>query len=125
MMISRRPIFRTRRPKFLQPGSYLNPQFQNMFILGYFSTQKELVPTGWNAIDEDKEYPTLASRNPQLPQAYEDESETDLDITSRRAGSEGSNDDDSGHNYSFEPSRTRMAQESEEDEPTVPAPKVS
>jgi ubiquitin carboxyl-terminal hydrolase 4/11/15 len=89
-----------------------------MFELCYFSTN-EFVPAGWQAVDEDKNFPRLSSRNPQLHQA--DELDDDHDMTSRRAASESSNEDSSFHqpNYS---STTRMNDESSDEDELAPAP---
>lgn len=111
-----RSKFNKRPPSFMKPGSYLPADLQNMFQLHYFKTQKELVPLGWSEVNEDKTYPTLASRNPQ---AFDDESSTDLDASTARTGSESSNDDDQSHNNAFLGS-TRMTDESSEDELSRP-----
>jgi ubiquitin carboxyl-terminal hydrolase 4/11/15 len=113
------PNFNRRRPKFLQPGSHLNPSLQNMFDLGYFTGPPETVPTGWSEVDEDRVYPTLASRNPQLRRNEDTESSNEFDRTSIRAGSEISNDDDE-HPSNTMSSVTRMNEESsEEDEDPI------
>lgn len=118
------PIFNKRRPKFMAPESYLEPQFQNLFDLCYFSG-KELVPVGWNVVDDDKTYPRLSSRNPQLFQTADDQSEYDHDMTNGRAASETSNEDANSHNHNYS-STTRMNEESsDEDELALPAPRVS
>jgi ubiquitin carboxyl-terminal hydrolase 4/11/15 len=120
-----KPSFNRRRPKFLQPGSYLNPALQNMFDLGYFSGPKDSVPTGWSEVDEDRNYPSIASRNPRLQRTYEDESGNDFDMANGRTGSESSNDDDQYPSNTLS-SATRMNDESsEEDEPSLPKPNVS
>ena len=36
------PLFNKRRPKFLQLGSRLAPELQNIFTLGYFHGAKEI-----------------------------------------------------------------------------------
>ena len=92
-----------------------------MFELCYFSSN-ELVPAGWQAVDEDKNFPRISSRAPQ----QSEDSGYDHDMTNGRAASESSNEDDSfSHgNYS---SITRMNdddEESDEDE-LAPAPVVS
>ncbi|KAG9230957.1 hypothetical protein BJ875DRAFT_135688 [Amylocarpus encephaloides] len=63
--------FPSHRPKYLTPGSYLNPSLQNMFSLGHFSANREMIPSGWNVVDEDKTYPSLVSRVPRPPQSPE------------------------------------------------------
>jgi hypothetical protein len=107
--------FNKRRPKFMQPGSFLDPGFQNLFDLGYFQGVKELVPTGWGQVDDEKTYPTLASRNPQLQQTIEDESSTEYDMANGQTGSESSNEDDPFHRDAFS-STTRMNEESSDED---------
>ena len=97
----------------MDPDSFLDGDFQNIFELSYFSG-KELVPTGWNVVDDDKTYPRLSSRSLQIFQAPKD-SENDDDIANGRAGSESSNEDSSA-SYPNHSSTTRMADESDEDE---------
>lgn len=65
------------------------PALQNLFELCYFST-KEPVPTGWNIVDDDKAYPTLASRNPPEPEWNDEESSYGSEARNSRAGSEDS-----------------------------------
>jgi hypothetical protein len=114
-MLGSKLAFNKRRPKFTRPGTYLKGELQNLFDLGYFHGAKELVPSGWGEIDEDKSYPTLASRSPQLHHTMEDESSNEYDMASARAGSESSNDADLDHQHAFA-STTRMNEESDEDE---------
>ena len=86
-----------------------------MFDLGYFTGSKELVPSGWNIVDDDKTYPTLSSRNPQLQQSLDEESGNDYDMTNGRAGSESSTDEDNYSSNHFS-SNTRMTEEETSDE---------
>lgn len=52
-------------PKMLQPGEFITPEVRNMFDMKYFSSNNEMIPTGWSTLqDENKEYPTIASRCP-------------------------------------------------------------
>jgi ubiquitin carboxyl-terminal hydrolase 4/11/15 len=111
-------IFNKRRPKFMQPGAFIDGQFQNMFELCYFSTN-EFVPAGWQAVDEDKSFPRISSRNPQLHQV--DEPEDDHDMTNGRAASESSNEDDRFHPETFS-STTRMNEESSDEDELAAAP---
>lgn len=103
----------------MQPGSYLAPELQNLFTLGYFQGVRELVPTGWNQVDDEKTYPTLASRSPQIYQTG-DESGNDFEMSGGQTGSETSNDDDNS-NENIYGSTTRMNEESDEDELALPA----
>lgn len=84
-----------------------------MFTLSYFTGVKELVPNGWHTVDEDKTYPALSSRNPQLQQSIDDDSGNDFDMTNGRTASDSSiEDDDLGTEFP----NTRMVDESSDDE---------
>jgi hypothetical protein len=113
------PMFKTRHPKFLDAGSYLDPGLQTMFSLGYCKTLKEFIPTGWTELGEDKEYPTLASRSPQAHQPPTEDSGTDFEMTNGRTESESSNDDEQLGQNAFG-TTTRMNEESSEDELSRP-----
>ncbi|TAQ84249.1 hypothetical protein B7494_g7427 [Chlorociboria aeruginascens] len=107
--------FNTRRPGFLKQGSYLNPDLQGMFDLCYFQGSKEeLVPSGWNIVNDDKIFPTLSSRNPHLQHTMDDDS-VDHDMRNDHSGSETSNEDDGLNDLTYS-STTRMNEESSEDE---------
>lgn len=93
-----------------------------MFELRYFTGAKELVPCGWQSNDEDKQFPLLSSRNPQLQQAIPD-AVNDYDMTNGQ-GSEGSDEDDALSNNTI--SNTRMTEESSDEDELAPrAPFVS
>ncbi|KAG9244656.1 hypothetical protein BJ878DRAFT_542082 [Calycina marina] len=104
-------VTKNRRPKFLEPGTLLKPELQNMFQLKYFKGNNQLLPTGWTAVDEDKTYPTLASRVPQV----------EVDEPVRQSdGSEPESDEDEDDHVA---SATRMMEESsDEDELSGPTP---
>lgn len=107
--------FNKRRPKFLEPGTWLPGEFQNLFDLCYLSgSGKELIPTGWNVLDEDKAYPRLASRNPQVSQNA-DELDDDFEMTNGRAASHSSNEDSDSRIGTLS-GTTRMVDEEESDE---------
>lgn len=110
--------FNTRRPAFLPKDSYLPAELQNMFTLGYFVGSKEMVPTGWHTVDEDKIYPTLSSRNPQISQSLDSSSMSGYEVSNGRAGSESSEFD----NYHADgASNTRMTEESSDEDADIPA----
>ncbi len=93
-----------------------------MFEVGYVSSPKELIVTGWQTVDDDKEYPSIASRNPHLDQTLDDIDEP-LDgyaVTNGRSASESSEED--AYPPAGLPSTTRMVDESssEEDAPLGP-----
>lgn len=119
---SRRALkqFNTRRPKWVDSKSYLPPQLQNLFELSYFpeNTGDSPLPTGWNTVDDNKNFRTLSSRAPETP--------TEQDPTSpgstNAADSEHESVSEEQSPQSVE-EQTRMADESEEDEP-VRLPKV-
>jgi ubiquitin carboxyl-terminal hydrolase 4/11 len=114
--------FNNRRPNFLAPGSFLEPELQNLFNLGYFSTSNELIPTGWNPVDEDKTYPTLSSRIPEPREmrhgsldSYED----------GRTGSDSDEGDDFRRRSNGFSEQTRMNDESSEEDELAAAPTVA
>lgn len=72
---SRKRKFRTSRPRWLDPKEHLPASLQNMFELSYYMGSKELLPTGWNSVDEEKQYPRLSSREPRSHDAMEEDSE--------------------------------------------------
>jgi ubiquitin carboxyl-terminal hydrolase 4/11 len=111
----------------VDPNVYLDPGFQNLFELSYFTSAKELVPVGWGSVDEDKDYPKLSSRDPQVLQAMQEDNQPQDDYSMPNGGmqSEVSSDveeDDAPQLVA----PTRMNEESsDEDEPAVPAPSIS
>lgn len=85
---------------------------QNMFELCYFSGQRELIPTGWTAVDESKTYPSLASRNPQIPQSAEELENGDYDMANDKDTSETSDEDEKPSEVL---ANTRMTEESSDE----------
>jgi len=83
-----------------------------------------MMPNAWTAVDEDKQYPLISTRNPQVSQTVDETSATDYDMPTGRSTSDSSNDDEA-----IAPSwttSTRMIDESsEEDELAGPYNKVS
>lgn len=114
------PTFNTRRPRFIAPNSFLTGSLQNMFNVGYFSTAKEMIPTGWNVIDDDKAYPNINTRAPQQ-QINDDEASTDVQSANGQAQSESDEDESSSMNGVT--TETRMMEESS-DEDAAPPPVV-
>ncbi|KAF8861355.1 UCH-domain-containing protein [Acephala macrosclerotiorum] len=110
--------FKTRRPKFLAPGSFLTPSLQNMFEVGYFSGAKEMIPTGWNVVDDDKAYPNINTRAPQPQVSNDDETGSEHRSSSGRAQSDTSEDEAYSNGASVS---TRMVEESS-DEDAAPPP---
>ena len=93
-----------------------------MFDLGYFTGPAGSISTGWSEVDEERTYPTIASRNPRPQQNEDAESVNEFDRSSTLTGSETSNDDDELPANTIT-SVTRMNEESsEEDEDSPPRP---
>ncbi len=110
----------------MDPNVYLDPGFQNLFELSYFTSAKELVPVGWGSVDEDKDYPKLSSRDPQVLYSMQDEqTQDDYAMPNGRTQSEASSDaEEDDAPQLIEP--TRMNEESsDEDGPAAPAPNIS
>ncbi|KUJ19216.1 UCH-domain-containing protein [Mollisia scopiformis] len=110
--------FNTRRPKFVAPNSFLTPSLQNMFDVGFFSGAKEMIPTGWNVVDEDKTFPNINTRAPQQPISNDHETGSENLSTNSRTQSESSEEDAYSANGVI--STTRMAEEESSDEDAVP-----
>lgn len=51
-------------PAILEPDTEIPEHFRNLFELKYLPAGQEMVPTGWNSLDANKNYPTLKSRIP-------------------------------------------------------------
>jgi ubiquitin carboxyl-terminal hydrolase 4/11/15 len=108
------------RPKFISPKSYLKPSLQNMFEVGYFSGSKEMVPSGWNHIDEDKAYPSISSRNPQPEKSADEDSINGFGPKETREGSESS--DEAPYTGGTYDAITRGNEESSDEDEAVPPP---
>jgi ubiquitin carboxyl-terminal hydrolase 4/11/15 len=91
----------------LEPESFLEPELQNLFSLCYYQSPKNLIPLGWNEIDEDKTYPTLASRQPE---GSDDGSNHEF------AASESGNEEDSSQGNAAFSESTRMNEESDSED---------
>jgi ubiquitin carboxyl-terminal hydrolase 4/11/15 len=95
--------------------------------LSYFTSAKELVPVGWGSVDEDKDYPKLSSRDPQVLNSMQEDNhaQDDYAMPNGRTQSEATSDaeeDDAPQLVA----PTRMTEESsDEDEPAAPAPNIS
>lgn len=92
-----------------------------MFSLGHFSANKEMIPSGWACVDEDKNYPPLDDRVPKSKSSPQSNSE-EFELESSRAHSETSNEDDTFRSDA-QSNQTRMNEESsDEDELARPQP---
>lgn len=52
-------------PAILEPGAEIPEPYRNLFEMRYMPAGQEMVPTGWNSLDSNKNYPTLKSRLPK------------------------------------------------------------
>ena len=81
-------------PHMLRDGHFITPEVRNLFEMKYFSGS-EMIPTGWTALqDENKSYPTVASR---MPEQSRQRSRTPRGQLARRidnGGSSTSSDED-------------------------------
>nr|XP_036577490.1 ubiquitin carboxyl-terminal hydrolase [Colletotrichum truncatum]KAF6784488.1 ubiquitin carboxyl-terminal hydrolase [Colletotrichum truncatum] len=119
---SRRALkqFNTSRPKWVNAKAYLPPQLQNLFELSYFPENGDSpLPTGWNSVDDNKNFRTLASRAPET--VTEQDSNSPDSTNSADSEHESASEEQSPQSVE---EQTRMAEESEEDEP-VRLPKAA
>ncbi|KAM0559638.1 hypothetical protein ACHAPJ_004162 [Fusarium lateritium] len=116
--------FNSKRPKFVDPDGFLDPELQNLFELCYFSdgSQSTGVPTGWSSVDNNRHLNKLSDRIPE-PEVDDEDAASRDDDSSTPSG----NDDDSTNDESpkVESSQTRMAAESSEEEVQEPQRKFN
>ncbi|KAL9489372.1 hypothetical protein ACSS6W_001649 [Trichoderma asperelloides] len=106
--------FNAQRPKFVQPGEFLDPELQGLFELSYFASQTDgPVPTGWGVVDNHKTLPRLTDRIPEPPTKEEDEPSPESWNSTASGNEDSSNEDESPQPES---PQTRMMDESSEDE---------
>ena len=74
-------------PEVLKAGSFINPEFRQLFEMKYIRKGNEFVPTGWNSIDHQKSLEPISKRIP-VPSERADSEQ------SSRAGSESSSEED-------------------------------
>ncbi|OLN81841.1 putative ubiquitin carboxyl-terminal hydrolase 12, partial [Colletotrichum chlorophyti] len=103
--------FNTRRPRWTDPKAYLPPQLQNLFELSYFAETCEVLPTGWNSVNEHGNFRPLSSRAEVAA-----EQDSNSPGSTNGADSEHESVSEEQSPQSIE-EQTRMADESEEDEP--------
>ena len=108
--------FKQRRPKWVNPLSFLDPEFQNLFDLSYFA-EPGTVPTGWNSTSEDGFLPRLSSREPKVPA-----SDVEMRSPEPLDGSDESGSEESGRLPTAVV--TRMADESSDEDSDFPQTKV-
>ncbi|KAI9904958.1 hypothetical protein N3K66_001487 [Trichothecium roseum] len=109
--------FNTKRPSFIEPGSFLSPELQNLFELSYFTDSSDgPIPTGWSAIDGHRAFPKLSDRLPQ--ESEEDDGQASpKSWGSTASGNEESSNDEAQKDGS---SQTRMNEESSGEEIAPP-----
>jgi ubiquitin carboxyl-terminal hydrolase 4/11/15 len=97
-----------------------------MFEVGFFTGSKEMIPSGWNVVDEDKTYPSISSRNPQVHQSIDEDSGNGFE--DGRAGSESSDEElYRGTSNGFSNTTRKADETSDEDDEVIQpsAPRVS
>ena len=81
-------------PRMLRPGEFITPEVRNLFDIKYFSGT-EMIPTGWTALqDENKSYPSIASRIPEPARQRKQNPKTQLARRIANGGSTTSSDED-------------------------------
>jgi ubiquitin carboxyl-terminal hydrolase 4/11 len=110
--------FNNKRPKWVSPLEFLDPELQNMFDLSYFAESATIVPTGWNSTPEDRPLPRLTTRQPKAVVSDVDMQSPETADGSDESGSEGS--------AGAVPTAvvTRMADESSDEDSDFPKHKV-
>lgn len=106
--------FNKRRPKFVNPDGFLDPELQNMFDLSYFSnsTDAGTVPSGWNSLD-NKNFPKISDRIPEPSIEDGDEASPESWSTTPSPNDESSNDESPRPEG---PTRMNEEESSEEDD---------
>lgn len=85
-----------------------------MFEIGFCKGTKELIPSGWNIVDEDKMYPSISSRSHQPSQVLDGEIIENDDSDNRITSSETSDDDST--NFS---GASRLNEDSDSDDRSI------
>ncbi|KAL7944500.1 hypothetical protein V8C42DRAFT_346239 [Trichoderma barbatum] len=107
--------FSSQRPKFTQPGEFLDPELATLFELSYFAaTADGPVPTGWSSVDNNRTLPKLADRIPEPPAKEDEDQPSPESWNSTASGNEESSNEDESPQQ--ESSQTRMAEESSEED---------
>ncbi|KAF2497990.1 UCH-domain-containing protein [Lophium mytilinum] len=103
-------------PDVLQPGSFIPPEFRTLFEMKYTKASKELIPTGWNAIEPQKKYPTIESRVP-VPKSRRSSLDSTEDMQPSSSGEEA--DDTIQFSANAQDSFSHADQSSDEELPSV------
>lgn len=81
--------------RMLQPANFITPEVRNLFEMKYFSSGSEMIPTGWSTLqDENKDYPTIASRMPEPVTDRKMKTQSKLQRRLQRLDSASSSDED-------------------------------
>src|SRR5207247_264691 len=56
------PMDGDQTPDILKPGSFIPPEFRSLFELKHTKAGKEMVPTGWSSVDNNKAYELVSKR---------------------------------------------------------------
>lgn len=81
--------------RMLQHGNLITPEVRNLFEMKYFSSGSEMIPTGWSTLqDENKDYPTIASRMPKPVTDCKTKTQSKLQRRLQRLDSASSSDED-------------------------------
>jgi ubiquitin carboxyl-terminal hydrolase 4/11/15 len=75
-------------PEILRPGSFIPPQYRELFDMKYTRPGKELVPTGWSTIDANKAYESISSRVPAPSSPQSSAQSPDEDAATNASSSE-------------------------------------
>ncbi|KAK4204491.1 UCH-domain-containing protein [Triangularia verruculosa] len=102
-------VFKHQRPKWMNPKEFLDPEFQNLFELSFFTEGgANSIPTGWSSVNDGNAHARLSTRQPKPIVS-------DVEMQSPGAWP---NSDESGSEEVNE--ATRMADESSEDDSDFP-----
>ena len=55
-------------PRMLRPGEFITPEVRNLFEMKYYTSTTDIIPTGYQQIIDNKNYPTILSRQPNVDQ---------------------------------------------------------
>ncbi|RSM09585.1 hypothetical protein CDV31_007598 [Fusarium ambrosium] len=107
--------FNSKRPKFVNPDGFLDPELQNLFDLSYFvdTGADGGVPTGWSHVDPHRLLPKLTDRIPEPAVDDEDAASVEADSSTASGPDDDSTNDES---HKAETSQTRMVDDSSEEE---------
>lgn len=74
-------------PEVLQPGSYIHPEFRQLFELKHIRKSNEIVTTGWSTVDHSRALEPISKRI-RIPPSREES------VQSSPTGSDGSSSDE-------------------------------